>query len=59
MSNTETPSRQLMSRAAELLEEALELLDEANAPGHIGAHVDLGLCCIRDNLERAEGATPK
>jgi hypothetical protein len=44
-----------MSLAAERLEQALNLLDEANAPGHIGAHVDLGLSQIRDRLEQAEG----
>jgi hypothetical protein len=55
MSDTVTPSRELMSRAAELLEDALDLLDEAKAPGHIGAHVDLALCQIRDRLEQTEG----
>lgn len=30
------------------LEAALELLDGANAPAQIGAHVDLAICQLRD-----------
>ena len=59
MSNAQKRTRELMSRAATLLEQALDLLDEAKAPAHIGAHVDLGLCQIRDKLEQTEGAAPQ
>jgi hypothetical protein len=36
------PSVELMTQALELLDAALSLIDEAEAPGDIGAHVDLG-----------------
>jgi hypothetical protein len=35
------------------LEAALELLDGANAPAHVGAHVDLAICQLREAFELA------
>jgi len=32
------------------LQSALELLDRANAPGQIGAHVDLAICQLQDEI---------
>lgn len=43
-------SHDKLHEAASLLEHALRLLDEANAPSHIGAHVDLGLSQLRAAL---------
>jgi len=42
-------SVELMTEALELIVKALHLLDEAEAPGDIGAHVDLA----RERLSRA------
>jgi hypothetical protein len=39
----------MMTEALDLIVKALHLLDEADAPGEIGAHVDLG----RERLSRA------
>ena len=33
-------------RAQSLVSEALELLDETNAPAQIGAHLDMALHCM-------------
>lgn len=37
--------------ALTLLEEALAILDGVDAPGEIGAHIDLAICRLRDRLE--------
>lgn len=43
------------SEALKLMEKALELLDDCDPAGHVGAHLDLAICLLRDmlNLERA------
>ena len=38
-------------RALIHLENALQILDEIDAPAHIGAHVDLAICELRDALK--------
>lgn len=38
-------------KALDLLEEALQILDDADAPADIGAHADLAICRLRDALE--------
>ena len=40
-------------KALALLSEALEILDAADAPADIGAHVDLALCRVRETLGTA------
>jgi hypothetical protein len=37
--------------ALELLEQALALIDQSDAPAHIGAHLDLALCQLREHLD--------
>ena len=39
------------SGALQHLESALKFMDECNAPAHIGAHVDLALCLLRDHIK--------
>jgi len=34
------------------MEQALELLDECDAPGEIGANLDLAICRLREVLQR-------
>jgi hypothetical protein len=43
-------SEALLSEATKLLASALDLLDRAEAPGDIGAYVDLALQRLRDVL---------
>jgi hypothetical protein len=41
------------------MEQALELLDACNAPGDIGANLDLAICRLRDALDgRREDLAP-
>ena len=48
MSSPETPSfpkeDSALGQALALMKTALVLLDEADAPPHIGAHLDLAIC---------------
>lgn len=46
-------SQKTLSEALEKLEAALQLLDGAAAPAHIGAHVDLAVHALREAI-RAE-----
>jgi hypothetical protein len=39
------------------LRTALELLDRAKAPGHIGAHVDLAMCQLQDEIGSDSGTS--
>ena len=41
----------LLEAALRQMERALELLDQAGAPAHIGAHLDLAICELRDTFE--------
>jgi len=43
MTNSENPCVELLIEAANHLRLAIELLDQADAPGHIGANADLAL----------------
>jgi hypothetical protein len=47
-------STNLLSRAQVFLASALELLDEANAPSDIGAHVDRAIERLSEALRDAE-----
>ena len=40
----------LLAEAAAHLKTALGMLDKANAPGHIGAYVDLAICELQKVL---------
>jgi hypothetical protein len=51
-------SAELMKQAMELLVQALALLDEAEAPGDIGGHVDLARDRLSSTLGRANPAEP-
>ena len=44
--------QQMLSDAADYLQSAIDLLDGAAAPGHIAAHVDLGLQQLKDVISR-------
>lgn len=43
---------QLYSEALDRLQSAIEMLDRANAPGHIAAHVDLAMHQLQDVIDR-------
>ena len=45
--------QQMLCDAADYLQSAIDLLDGAAAPGHIAAHVDLGLQQLKDAISRA------
>lgn len=38
-------------KALALLEEALQVLDDADAPANVGAYLDMAICQLRDALE--------
>ncbi|QIK78859.1 hypothetical protein G7077_08085 [Sphingomonas piscis] len=40
-----------LAEALQYLKAALTLLDAHDAPAHIGAHVDLGICHLKEHLE--------
>jgi hypothetical protein len=44
-----------LQKALSYMEVALELLDGAEAPAEIGAHLDLALCRLREVVGDAEG----
>jgi hypothetical protein len=46
--------KQLYLEAMQLLQMAIELLDRANAPGHIAAHLDLAVHQLQDVIETEE-----
>jgi hypothetical protein len=43
-----------LQKALLYMEVALELLDKADAPTDIGAHLDLALCRLRETLSEAQ-----
>jgi hypothetical protein len=47
--------QQMLCDAADYLQSAIDLLDGAAAPGHIAAHVDLGLQQLKDIISIAKG----
>lgn len=52
-SNAE-PKRSKGLVALDHLEKALQILDDIEVPGNIGAHVDLAICQLRDVLEAGQ-----
>lgn len=56
------PQRAALMRALVHLQSAIWLLDDGRAPAHIGAHVDLATCLLRDMLgsgTSVDGAKPE
>ena len=54
MGGDSTPSQyEVLRDAQQLMESALDLLDRAGAPAHIGAHLDLAICALRSAVEDA------
>ena len=43
------------AEALNLMEQALALLDDCDPAGHVGAHLDLAICRLREMLD-PEGA---
>lgn len=41
------------------MDAALQLLDDANAPAHIGAHLDMAICRLKDSLRRSASEIPR
>ena len=56
MSDSADPKHKLLSAALMHLKSAIELLDQAAAPGQIAAHVDLAANQLEDALARTNGA---
>jgi hypothetical protein len=46
----QTGNEELCRQALSNLKLGLELLDQAGAPGDIGAHVDLAICRLEESL---------
>ncbi len=58
MTENKSLGRQQMLRdAADYLQSAIDLLDGAAAPGHIAAHVDLGLQQLKDVISKVPAAS--
>ena len=55
MTDQDHQTHELLCRALEKLRSAIELLDLADAPGHIAGHIDLGACQVADLITRASG----
>ena len=55
MTNHVSPltSEEKLREALARMESALQLLDDANAPGEIGALVDLAICRLKDDISRS------
>lgn len=56
MSDSVDRKQKLLSNALVHLKSAIELLDQAAAPGHIAAHVDLAANQLEDTLARTKAA---
>jgi hypothetical protein len=54
--NKSVGREQMLRDAANHLQSAIDLLDGAAAPGHIAAHVDLGLQQLKDVISMAPRA---
>ena len=54
MNNQKRPARAMLLEALGQLQSALELLDRAEAPGHIAANVDLALNQLLGELTPGE-----
>jgi hypothetical protein len=49
---------QLYSEALHQLQTAIDMLDRANAPGHIAAHVDLAMHQLQEVIDRESSERP-
>jgi hypothetical protein len=52
---SEMSPREMLREAADHLQSALGLLDCAEAPAHIGAHVDLAIHQLEDSIDGCFG----
>jgi hypothetical protein len=43
--------QEMLKNALIIMEDALRLLDEADCPADVGAHLDLAICRLRDGLQ--------
>lgn len=50
--------QQKLHDALKLMENALQLLDEAGCSADIGAHLDLAICRLRDVLPQSSAEIP-
>lgn len=48
---TDAAHNETLTSVLQLLEQALGMIDQSDAPAHIGAHLDLALCQLREHLE--------
>jgi hypothetical protein len=46
--------QEMLRRALALMEDALDLLDDADCSADVGAHLDLAICRLRDVSEAAD-----
>ena len=58
MNQTGEEQQSLLLRAAKHIELAIGLLDAAEAPGNIAAHLDFALHQLRDEMPTAESSSP-
>lgn len=47
--------RNKLEKALSFMQSSLKLLDDADAPAAIGAHLDLAICRLRDHLAESAG----
>ena len=58
MNQTGEEQQSLLLRAAKHIKSAIGLLDAAEAPGNIAAHLDLALHQLRDEMPSGESSSP-
>lgn len=56
MDSANSPSEESLHRALSYLQSALQILDDLDAPGHIGAHVDFAVCELQVYVEEQIGS---
>lgn len=49
-------SRPMLDQALNSMQSALDLLDEAQAPPHIGAHLDLAICELQRTISALDAS---
>ena len=47
-----------LSQALSLMQQALELIDEADVAAHVGAHLDLAICRLQDEVVSIKAPAP-
>ena len=59
MNHSRQERQQFLAEAEGHLRSALDLLDSAAAPAHIGAHVDLAIHQLQTELDAARETSPR